>query len=678
MKKIITFFSILISFLTYKHGIAQNYADKNYYLLDSLNLDKIEKLDQQLIDSCLSIYHNSNEDTSRVKAIMEIVYKSWDNNIWPRYNNWIYHFVKKKLSITRDSNEIHFLKETLSGAINNQGLYYFEYEVNYSLAIGYYQESIELKEELKAFDELPPTLDNLASVFIELGDREKGLEYYFKSLKMAEQLGKKNTISAALNNIGVFFNDQGEKEKSLDYYERSLKISEEINDLDGTASALHNIAAVLESDGKIEESIIYYEQSLDISKKNNNKALICRTLNNIGYIYFKLKKYSESLVYFHKSVAISESLGNSYIEASTYINLGQVQLEQKNINGKNGAIFYAKKSLEMGNKLGSANILVDAAKLLNAIYEKQMQYKKALEMYRLYTSMRDSVSNDEIKKSMFKQQSKYEYEKQKAIDDKEHERIIAIEREEKAHQSLLLERKDYDIKNRNYIIIIIFFAVVSLWFYFSRMRLRNKFKINLLQQKVLKSQVRPHFMFNVMNSIQTLIIQNKRTEANIYLANFSSLMRKNLESFSSNWISLEDEIELTTLYLDLEKLRFKEKLNYEINIDKKISQQEIQIPSMILQPLVENSVIHGLMPQESNGLINIHITQLKEKELTITIRDNGVGLSKKETKAKHKSFGLKLTIDRLQFWNSKNHFSIHNYEDNGISGAEAKLKIILK
>lgn len=677
MKKIKVLFFTIFLFI-YGYGIAQNYADKNYYLLDSLNLDEIEKLDRQLIDSCLYVYHNSNEDTSRIKAIIDIVYKSWDNNVWPRYNDWIYHFVKKKLPLTRDSNEIHFLKETLSGAINNQGLYYFEYEVNYSLAIRYYEESRTLKEELKAFDELPPTLDNLASVFIELGDRKKGLEYYFKSLKMAEQLGKKSTISAALNNIGVFFNDQGENEKSLEYYERSLKISEDINDMDGIASALHNIAAVLESDGKIEESIKYYEKSLNISKRSNNKALICRTLNNIGYVYFKLKKYNESIVYFHKSIAISESLGNSYVVASTYINLGQVQLEQKKINGKNGAIFYAKKALEMGNKLGSTNILMDASKLLNTIYEQQKEYKKALEMYRMYISMRDSISNDEIKKSMFKQQAKYEYEKQKAIDDKEHERIIAIEREEKTHQSLLLERKDNDIKNRNYIIIIIFFIGVSLWFYFSRMRLRNKFKINLLQQKVLKSQVRPHFMFNVMNSIQTLIIQNKRTEANIYLANFSSLMRKNLESFSSNWISLEDEIELTTLYLDLEKLRFKEKLNYEINIDKNISQQEIQIPSMILQPLVENAVIHGIMPQESSGLIIIHITR-KEKELIITIRDNGVGLIKKESsKGKHKSYGLKLTLDRLQFWNSKNHFSIYNYEDNGVSGAEVKLKIILK
>jgi ligand-binding sensor domain-containing protein/anti-sigma regulatory factor (Ser/Thr protein kinase) len=175
-----------------------------------------------------------------------------------------------------------------------------------------------------------------------------------------------------------------------------------------------------------------------------------------------------------------------------------------------------------------------------------------------------------------------------------------------------------------------------------------------LKQQALAALINPHFVFNCLNSIQNYIHKNDKDAASQYLADFATLIRKTLQHAQDSFISLQNELERVKLYIELEQLRFGEKLGYNIIIEADVD-MDIQIPNMILQPYIENSIRHGLRPKKDGGLVEIHISK-KQTELLISIKDNGVGLSNATQRSnKHVSMGLKLTNERLGLLNKINN-----------------------
>lgn len=212
-------------------------------------------------------------------------------------------------------------------------------------------------------------------------------------------------------------------------------------------------------------------------------------------------------------------------------------------------------------------------------------------------------------------------------------------------------------------------------------KLMKKIKEN--ENKMLRSQMNPHFLFNSLNSINSFIIQSKQNEASGYLTSFSKLMRKILDNSRKDTVTLKDELEAAKLYLDLEAVRLEHKFDYSITIDKKINEEEVVIPALILQPFLENSVWHGINPKAENGFIDITINgndDDKKPYLNIRIEDNGIGRAKAAKKKKetlHKSHGLDITLERLRMSDHQNKVEItdlHN-ENNEPSGTLVTLKI---
>ncbi|RZK67873.1 MAG: diguanylate cyclase, partial [Pedobacter sp.] len=180
-----------------------------------------------------------------------------------------------------------------------------------------------------------------------------------------------------------------------------------------------------------------------------------------------------------------------------------------------------------------------------------------------------------------------------------------------------------------------------------------KNQILMLEQRALQAMMNPHFVFNVMNSIQHYINTKDTGSANKVLTGFARLIRKNLEICTKSYISVEEELEYLELYLSLEKKRFGEKLNYQISVDPAIDREETLIPSMILQPYIENAIWHGIMPQDQGGTIKIAIAIREVNYLVIEIKDDGVGIdnSLKQKKGEHLSKGMSLTKERINLLN---------------------------
>jgi sensor histidine kinase YesM len=181
-----------------------------------------------------------------------------------------------------------------------------------------------------------------------------------------------------------------------------------------------------------------------------------------------------------------------------------------------------------------------------------------------------------------------------------------------------------------------------------------KRQLSELEMKALRTQINPHFIFNCLNSINRMILSGEADDASRYLTKFSKLIRLILENAEDTTVSLKNELAMLESYIQLEALRFKGKISYKISVDATIEPESIHLPSMVLQPFVENAIWHGLMHKENDdkGMIAIVIRE-EEGRLLCTIEDNGVGREKakvlrEKTILKSKSMGIKITEERLR------------------------------
>ncbi|MBS1652024.1 MAG: histidine kinase [Bacteroidetes bacterium] len=188
----------------------------------------------------------------------------------------------------------------------------------------------------------------------------------------------------------------------------------------------------------------------------------------------------------------------------------------------------------------------------------------------------------------------------------------------------------------------------------------KKVEMSKLELKALRSQMNPHFVFNSLNSIQHYIYNNKGDEATKYLNKFAKLIRSILNNSDKNTVTIDEDIDALKLYIELEQMRFEGKFDYTINIHQNVDTDYDIMPPLIMQPYVENAILHGINPNNIKGKLTIEI-YIKEKFLVCSIVDNGIGREKsKEIKRtipgkNHKSFGMKITEDRLRILNeSKN------------------------
>ena len=184
-------------------------------------------------------------------------------------------------------------------------------------------------------------------------------------------------------------------------------------------------------------------------------------------------------------------------------------------------------------------------------------------------------------------------------------------------------------------------------------KLIHNSKMLVLEQKALNASMNRHFIFNALNSIQYYINKQDKRAANNYLTNFAKLIRRNLDDSHNNLVSLQEELERLELYLSLENMRFTDKFSYEINVDDDIDKEGIKVPSMLLQPFVENSINHGILPMDKKGKVTVNIKKNKEDELIFEIEDDGIGIeeslkSKGSDNKPHNSKGLEITKSRLE------------------------------
>lgn len=497
-------------------------------------------------------------------------------------------------------------------------------------------------------------------VYSEENNYPKALKNYFKALTIYQKNNQKQNISKAYNNIGIVYKSQKNLPKALEYLQKALAMQQQ-NGEQTVAVTMTNIGAVYFEQGNDLKAMEYYTKAQKYFKTISNNRGFALLLNYFGDYYKKQKSYHEAISYYKDSMLLYEELGNKFGTALVLYNLGELYIAQKKYTDAEQSVL---QSLALAREIGTLDQIKESEKMLSDIYGHLNNETKAFAHYKKYIAIKDSLENDENIQKFVRAEMDFEYEKKEAL----------LHEKNKRQQQFSL----FLIFGGLLLLLLIFVSYNRLQI---KRRLTLQKEVAEYEQKALHLQMNPHFVFNCLGSISSFIVQNGTDSAIKYLSKFSKLMRLTLEYSKGSLIPIDKEIEGLQNYLELEQLRFNKKFNFSI-----VSSQEIEddmaLPPLLIQPFVENAILHGMVPKDGDGNLSVHF-DLKNEKLICTITDDGIGfnqsqkLKEKSVKA-HQSMALEITKKRLEMMQAETaqsaQVSIEELIENGKS---AGTKVIL-
>ena len=337
--------------------------------------------------------------------------------------------------------------------------------------------SIHLKsltpKQIKRFkSDLAFALNNIGLFYSDQGDNIKAIDFHIRSMKASEEINDKPGIAKSLNNIGIIYRQQSDNPKALDYFTRSLTIQSELGNKQNISRCLNNIGLVYQNQKENQKALLYFDSTLTIRKQIGDTKGIASVLSNIGSVYRVLEEYEKALDYQNRSLIIMEKLENKLGMAVALKDIGNIY---EGMGKEEIAISYHQRALALAKETGVAFEIRDNSRSLFENFKKTGKYKDAVEMLEFYYRMRDSISNEESKREVMKQEMLYNFDKQKAVDEKEHEKQIAIHTEQEKKQTVI----SFSIAAG--LLLMIFFAV----FVFNRLRVTRQQKSIIENQKQL-------------------------------------------------------------------------------------------------------------------------------------------------------------------------------------------------
>ncbi len=587
--------------------------------------------------------------------------------------------IRKDTAIMRTFYTKSQINGYLSGqayALNQIGRVYRDIS-EFSIALNLFQDALQAAEESNNIEFRIYSLNMISVVFRRTNAVKSALDYGQKALELAESVnnpsqGIKRSINVTLNGIGNIYQKLEQYDLAIAKFEESLKLEQELNNKLGLAINHQNIGECYESQGKLEEALANFEKSLAYNKEIDSEKgkIICSS--SIAHVYVHLKKTDEALEILNSILKRAKQLGDREIIAGIYVNLGWAYLDLKQF--KNAEINLTE-GLNIAKEYNFKEVLTEANKFLSELWMKKDDFKKALAFYKEAKKYNEETTNNLNLRYV-------------------NDIIVRYESEKRSNQLESLAKENEDVrlklqKNRTMLLIIAISLVLLagiLYILYRQYQLNSEKKLLTLEQTMLRSQMNPHFLFNSLNSIKLYIINNEKKNAVHYLNKFSKLVRKILEASSQREIPLAEELETVELYMNIENIRFSNEINFKINVEEGLDIHTIKIPSLILQPFLENALWHGLSSKEGVKNIVLDVKKGLEGFINIAITDNGVGRDaaekiKKSKVLKRKSVGIDITKERLanfskDFINSFQVEIIDIYNENNLaSGTTIMLHI---
>lgn len=540
----------------------------------------------------------------------------------------------------------------------------------------YYEKSIKIAEDTQDSLMITSSKMSLALYFADVGDLETASSYLMDALRLAESIQNSEIQSDILNNISVVFGKLGNFDKSIKYQKMAIALTKEMELSEDLAYSLNNMGIIFRVMGEIDSSLYYYNQSLEIEKRMNDQKGISTSLVNIGSVYLGEKEYEVALEYFIQSLQLAEINGFEREEAASCLKIGKVFFLQEDYTK---SVIYLQKCLELCGDDRFRETQKDAHDHLAKIYEKQGLYKKSLYHFRKYVLVFEALNNEKTQQHILNLEARYENTKK--------EKHIEALQNERAIQQVEIKNQQLYIYALAITFLLVLTVVFGLFYRFKQQRRNRENKLkeeNIeIENKLLRSQMNPHFIYNSLNTIQSFISSNNKLSAMNYISKFGILTRNILENSRKAYILLSEEIETITTYIEIENIKRTNPFDYSININDDIDIESSMVPSMLAQPFIENAIKHGLREDQPDSRLEINIEH-DHNTLLWTITDNGIGREKAseisaKKNIKHQSLGMQITNERLKSlsFQRKTHFYYEIIDLKDGNGLASETQVIL-
>ncbi|PKP17887.1 MAG: hypothetical protein CVU07_03150 [Bacteroidetes bacterium HGW-Bacteroidetes-23] len=523
-------------------------------------------------------------------------------------------------------------------------------------ALAAIDKSIALFKSEKLYNDMYYSVMDKGRLYAKFKHFEKGAEYLFMALRYFEKHPGENPvveIGSVYSNLAGLYSIQGDHEKAIEYGKKVIfycdanKSTEYSENKENTKFVTYSIIGVAYRNlKKYTEAIDNLNKALAIAENSNSSFKVSYVLSRLGSVKLAEQKYDEAEVLYKK--AIEGDLDDKSL-ANGYTGIAQLYFEKKDYEQ---AYFYITKGLDLSVKTENIDLQEVGSDLLFKLSEMRNDYKKALEMFQLHNKIVGYKNVESSKNELEKQQLKYDFDKK--------ELKLKLDAEKKAA-----------IKNNWLIALsaVLVLLLLAAYFYYRNNKQKQAISVlekNQIKQKLLITQMNPHFIFNSVQNIRGLINNKQNNEAVNYLDKFSKLTRQILENSNENYISLEEEVEMIENYLSIQQLLYDNKFNFTIDVQEEIDKESIFLPPMLAQPFIENAIKHGLSNTTENGKIDVHF-YLKEEKLFFEVTDNGKGFDTEKKISNHKSLAMTITKERLVSYTKNKDFVVQT--DNLITSA---------
>lgn len=502
---------------------------------------------------------------------------------------------------------------------------------------------------------LSEAFNTQAQIYDFYGQVELSVAKNLISLHLAEQARNKLLLAKYNREIG-----QSQKlilnlDDAEYYFEQSLIYARQINDQRQMALAMTNLSAVQLERNDFKNAISNANRSIAYLTELNDNNGLGETHNILGMVYKQQGKYNLALVNFNQALVFYEGTSNKEKIAGVYHNVGTVFKEQ----GKHtNALNYLNRSIEIRKQYGSKNQIYHTYRTIADVYKEINNKDKSLEYMELYLNYLDSNTTLQAATQIAELSESYRAEQRERLITSQAD-SIKRQIQERTLTATKLENSQLRNNFQMYIIvafiIIIVLAGVIIFFRWNQTKIKQQQNAAEMSQKLLRSQMNPHFVFNAMSVIQSYIYDNDTVNSSKFLVNFSRLMRLILENSPKEFIPISTEIEILEKYLEMQKLRFQERFEFEINAEENLFDEGAILPPMITQPFIENAIEHGQLHTIEGGFIHVSFNKVDDM-LQIRIEDNGIGRkgsSKMKKSVAHKSMAMDITKQRIDHLNKK-------------------------
>lgn len=552
------------------------------------------------------------------------------------------------------------------------------YENDIPQAFAYYEKVSALSDSMNFTYGKSIAQINLGLLLYTSGNYEASNSAYFRAIDYAESCGALRAKAVSLNNIADNFNALNEFKKCRQYTAEAIAINTKLKAWRGLAINYELLQKCDLKEKLYDSARIRLLTGMPFALRTNEPYILSSYYLGFGKLHAIHQQLDSADYYFKK--AMDEATSENDLRNVYQVYIAQVEYLQNISTREKLHLLHSAYSISRQTKYLKG--IAHSAELLSTLYDQQKNKDSSLAYYRVYRDATDSLFSNNHNHNVIIKESDWMI-KRKETENQRLEYLAELQKRELVFKNALVFAL---------LLLLILIITVSIAIYKNieskKKRTESSFKQKIaeIQMQSLRAQMNPHFIFNSLNSIENFIMRNERRAASTYLNKFSELIRIILYSSRTERVSVAKDLEAIKLYVELEQLRFNNKFSFSANIDPELVNNEYNVPPLLIQTYIENAVLHGLSPSESESLqLNLSAV-LEDGYIIYTIHDNGIGREKsdqykRENKPNHKSVGLQLTQERIDIFNMEQNAEskvevIDLYHENGESaGTTVHLKI---